>query len=107
MSGWIYQTSPKTFLGLLKLSIASFILMGILIGYHGSALVNSFIGAIWFGFVMTASLVLMSAMSSKAVFSAKPPKRSTEDVATGQAMGLHLVSKRTDKQLANSMHDKQ
>jgi len=50
---------------LLKLSITSFICMGVLIGYHGAPVINSFIGLIWLLFVITAGSVTVTALSSK------------------------------------------
>lgn len=63
MSKTKLKESSLRFLKLLKLSIISFISMGILIGYHGAPLINSLIGVFWFVFAVTASFVIIAALS--------------------------------------------
>lgn len=58
------KESSRRFLHLLKLSLVSFVSMGVLIGYHGAPLINSMIGAVWFVFVICASLVVIGAIRS-------------------------------------------
>ncbi|MBX9953242.1 MAG: hypothetical protein K2Y39_28970 [Candidatus Obscuribacterales bacterium] len=65
MSKTKLKESSIRFLNLLKLSIVSFVTMGILIGYHGAHLINSLIGAVWFLFAVTASLVIIASLSSE------------------------------------------
>jgi hypothetical protein len=67
MSKTKLKASSLRFLNLLKLSILSFISMGILIGYHGAPLINSLIGVFWFVFAVTASMVVIAAMTSESV----------------------------------------
>ncbi len=57
------KESSHRFLKLLRLSIISFVSMGILIGYHGAPLINSLIGVFWFVFAVTAGMVVISALS--------------------------------------------
>lgn len=59
------KASSKKFLYLLKISIISFVAMGILIGYHGAAIVNSIIGMVWFVFATTSAMVLMAAVKAE------------------------------------------
>jgi len=65
MSKTKLKESSRRFLHLLKLSIVSFVTMGILIGYHGAPLINSLIGVFWFLFAVTASLVIIASLSSE------------------------------------------
>ena len=65
MSKTKLKESSRRFLNLLKLSIVSFVTMGILIGYHGAPLINSLIGVFWFLFAVTASLVIIASLSSE------------------------------------------
>ncbi len=63
MSKTKLKESSRRFLKLLRLSIISFVCMGILIGYHGAPLINSLIGVFWFVFAVTAGMVVISALS--------------------------------------------
>ncbi len=63
MSKTKLKDSSRRFLKLLRLSIVSFVSMGILIGYHGAPLINSLIGVFWFVFAVTAGMVVISALS--------------------------------------------
>lgn len=63
MSKTKLKEASRRFLRLLKLSIVSFVSMGILIGYHGAPLINSLIGVFWFVFAVTAGLVVISVLS--------------------------------------------
>lgn len=65
MSKTKLKESSRHFLRLLKLSIISFVSMGVLIGYHGAPLINSLIGVFWFVFAVTSGLVLTSALSKE------------------------------------------
>lgn len=65
------KDSPGRFLYLLKLSIISFVCMGVLIGYHGHPIINSLIGAFWFAFVITAGLVMHAAFTARAMESSR------------------------------------
>lgn len=60
------RKSSQRFLNLLKLSIASFVCMGVLIGYHGAPLINSLIGVFWFLFAMTSGMVVFAAINAEA-----------------------------------------
>lgn len=59
------KESSQRYLKLLRLSIVSFVCMGVLIGYHGAPLINSLIGMFWFVFAMTAGMVVISALTQK------------------------------------------
>ncbi|GEM_PF-3143707 len=63
MSKTKLKETSRRFLQLLKLSIISFVSMGILVGYHGAPLINSLIGVFWFVFAVASGLVVMSALS--------------------------------------------
>ena len=63
MSKTQLKESSRRFLYLLKMSILSFVSMGILIGYHGAPLINSLIGVFWFVFAVTAGLVITASLS--------------------------------------------
>lgn len=67
MSKTKLKESSHRFLKLLRLSIVSFVSMGILIGYHGAPLINSLIGVFWFVFAVTAGMVVTSALSKEIV----------------------------------------
>lgn len=65
MSKTKLKESSLRFLNLLKLSIISFISMGILIGYHGAPLINSLIGVFWFVFAVTSGMVIIAALTNE------------------------------------------
>lgn len=65
MSQTTLKKSSQRFLKLLRLSIISFICMGVLIGYHGAPLLNSFIGAFWFVFAVTAGMVVATSLTKE------------------------------------------